>query len=118
MYVDSPDDWAYARLNHVSRDRKCRITRSRDDDERGKADAERFTRAVYSGFHKVVEDGPEELFSVKDPGVMGQGAWNGTEAEEDRLIWRVEKMVNRRLGVEDDEEYDDLKSRWRDYRKQ
>ncbi|KAK6593810.1 hypothetical protein H4I95_11202 [Botrytis cinerea] len=104
-----PDDWAYARLNQVNHDRKRRIIRTRDDDERGKADAEKFTRAVYTGFHQVVEDKPGDLFSVKDPGVMGQGAWDGTEAEEDRLIRRVERMVNKRLGVEDEEEYDDLK---------
>ncbi|KAM0149725.1 hypothetical protein ACHAQE_009256 [Botrytis cinerea] len=117
FYIDSPDDWAYARLNQVNHDRKRRIIRTRDDDERGKADAEKFTRAVYTGFHQVVEDKPGDLFSVKDPGVMGQGAWDGTEAEEDRLIKRVERMVNKRLGVEDEEEYDDLKSRWGDYGK-
>ncbi|KAJ8063677.1 hypothetical protein OCU04_007542 [Sclerotinia nivalis] len=116
FYIDCPDDWAYARLNHVSRDRKRRVIRTRDYDERGKAQAEKFTKAIYTGFHKVVEDGPEELFSVKDPGVMGEAAWDGTEAEEDRLVKRVERMVNRKLGLED-EEYDDLKSRWGDYGK-
>ncbi|TEY78789.1 hypothetical protein BOTCAL_0045g00050 [Botryotinia calthae] len=117
FYIDSPDDWAYARLNQVNYDRQRRIIRTRDDNERGKADAEKLTKAVYTGFHQVVEDKPGDLFSVNDPVVMGQGAWDITEAGEGRLIRRVERMVNKRLGVEDDEDYDDLKSKWGGYGK-
>ncbi|EDN97380.1 predicted protein [Sclerotinia sclerotiorum 1980 UF-70] len=38
--------------------------------------------------------------------VTGEAAWGSTEAEEDRLVKRVERVFNRKLGLED-EEYDD-----------
>ncbi|PQE14406.1 hypothetical protein CJF30_00006979 [Rutstroemia sp. NJR-2017a BBW] len=45
-----------------------------------------FTKVVYLEFHKLVDEKPGDLFSVRDPEVVGRAAWDGGVDKEKEMV--------------------------------
>ncbi|KAM3070098.1 hypothetical protein ACMFMG_003869 [Clarireedia jacksonii] len=67
----------------------------------GDVAAENFTKGVYLKFHKVVDEKPGDLFSVRDPEVIGRAAWDGLGAEKEEQRKEKEREESMMREIKD-----------------